>query len=350
MGFFHLITASKFRFYCRYYIVFYLLNCFLPLSIIFFCTILIYMNPLFQWLRNYFGLSSRETKALLLLFPLMVTLLLIQYIPGYLRKVDSRDLESDRQLLDSLSQTVQLQSQVEKGLKEGPATVPLHYYKTFDPNRATASELIEMGMSKSLATRWENYLSKGGKFRQVEDVKKLYGMSEAQFQALAPYMVISTPRNPESSRATSKPDYSSEKKEKRVVALFDLNLADTIQLKSVYGIGPVLAGRIIDRRGKLGGFIQWEQLEEIYGLSVDVIERLQAKSYISEDFSPQKIYLNRANKEELAAHPYVSFRMAQAIITYRQQHGAYRSVDDLYKIHSLDTLALKKLKPYLQWE
>lgn len=46
----------------------------------------------------------------------------------------------------------------------------------------------------------------------------------------------------------------------------DLNLATAQDLQELPGIGPVLAGRIIDRREELGGFASVAQLQEVTGI------------------------------------------------------------------------------------
>jgi competence ComEA-like helix-hairpin-helix protein len=60
-----------------------------------------------------------------------------------------------------------------------------------------------------------------------------------------------------------------------------------------------------------------------------------------------QIDINTATKEELRSHPYIRWQLAQEIIEYRQQHGAFRSVDELLVLAQMNPEKFEKLKPYL---
>lgn len=49
-------------------------------------------------------------------------------------------------------------------------------------------------------------------------------------------------------------------------ALVDLNVASTVELDTLPGVGPVLAGRIVAHREAIGGFASIEQLLEVAGI------------------------------------------------------------------------------------
>lgn len=128
---------------------------------------------------------------------------------------------------------------------------------------------------------------------------------------------------------------------------FDLNLADTAQLKTIYGIGPVIARRIAAYRQYLGGFIMFDQLYEVWGLDSTVIRRLSEKSVIAPGFTPNKLPINQSSEQDLARHPYIRTKLARAIVKYRLQHGNFVSVDDLAKIVAIDEKAFHRIKPYI---
>jgi competence protein ComEA len=308
------------------------------------------IHPIKRWVKNYFGLSARETRGLLVLFLLMAGLLSIQWIQPLLFFSQPPSMAVQQAHLDSLVAQFNLANERNAPEVSAPQ-MPLALYTAFDPNRVSRAELISMGVEKGLAQRWENYLAKGGRFKKAEDIQRLYGMTEAQFQALAPYLAIEPP--PASNRLRHErpargPNMAKE--ETRVRGIFDLNLADTLQLQQVNGIGPVLSKRIIERRNKLGGFVHWQQLTEVYGLKEDVIEKLKDRAIIAPEFLPHQIAINTSDKEQLAAHPYITFATAQALITYRQQHGPYTDSRDLYKIHRLDSATILRILPYLSFQ
>src|SRR5690349_15856737 len=142
----------------------------------------------------------------------------------------------------------------------------------------------------------------------------MYGMDTTFYHQLYPY--ISLPDKPaQKLLAESKPAMPFDKARKEIVK-FDINVADTAQLKKIYGIGEKRALRIVAYRDKLGGFVNMDQLAEVYTLDSVVIEKLSQASFVGDKFIPQKIHINTANDRELAAHPYLVKSVAKAIVAY----------------------------------
>ena len=59
------------------------------------------------------------------------------------------------------------------------------------------------------------------------------------------------------------------------------------------------------------------------------------------------ISINAADVNTLQQHPYIRWPLANAIVQYRQQHGAYGSVDQLLQINIVTPEILEKIRPYL---
>ena len=128
---------------------------------------------------------------------------------------------------------------------------------------------------------------------------------------------------------------------------FDLNNADTSQLKKIYGIGDKLSMRILKYRDVLGGFVDMDQLKEVYGLDSLVIDRLIENSTIQNEFQPKKININTASEKQLSTHPYLS-KVAKAIVSYRFQHGDFKAVEDIRNVSSLNEKTVQRIIPYLK--
>ncbi len=128
---------------------------------------------------------------------------------------------------------------------------------------------------------------------------------------------------------------------------FDINTADEAQLRTIKGIGEVLAARIVKFRNKLGGFVRPGQYEEVYGLSPEVVQRLKEHTYISLHFRPQQLNINTADIKMLAAHPYLTYPQARAIVRYREQHGPFANLSPLNALVLMDEATLEKVKAYL---
>lgn len=212
----------------------------------------------------------------------------------------------------------------------------------FDPNQVPKEDLEKLGFSPNMANRVINYRSKGGRFMTKSDLLKIYGMDSSFYNRLYPFI-----RLPEEIAASPTKPVFPRKENVAFTSAIDINKADTTVLESVYGIGPKLARRIITFRDALGGFVDIEQLKQVYGLDSAVVKRLQEKFYIEPAFSPRQININTASEKELAAHPYIKMKKARAIVTYRYQHGTFGGVEDLGKIHALD-VDLDRLRPYVK--
>jgi DNA uptake protein ComE-like DNA-binding protein len=296
------------------------------------------MNAIRKWIRNVFGFSGREVNGFIILLPLMVILIMAQ--PLYRLWLTNRtpDFTQERRVLDSIVAQWEQPDTLEH---QNSASRALFY---FDPNHASIQDLTALGFSEILSKRIANYRQKGGQFRVKSDLMKIYGLDSSLYLQL--YTYITLPAKYERSFKTN--DSLEIKRGREVIISFDINTADTSQLKSVFGIGPALASRIIRFRDGLGGFIKKDQLNEVYGLDSTVVNELFQRAFIKNDFVPQKINMNVADEKEFAAHPYIRRGMAKAIVAYRFQHGHFTDVGDLRKLGLYKETEIEKLLPYLK--
>lgn len=136
---------------------------------------------------------------------------------------------------------------------------------------------------------------------------------------------------------------------KKKIEPFEINIADTSAFIALPGIGSKLAARIILFREKLGGFYNVEQIREVYGLRDSVFQKILP--FLKCDPSiVRKININTAEKESLKVHPYIRWNIANALLSYREQHGQFNSPDDLAKLENVDVEALEKMMPYISFK
>ena len=123
-----------------------------------------------------------------------------------------------------------------------------------------------------------------------------------------------------------------------------LNTADTTQLKTVPGIGPYFARKMVEYGERLGGYVSVDQLDEIEDFPLD------AKHFLVIDCpSPQKLDINRLSLNELKRHPYINFYQAKAITDYRRLHGPIQSLNDLRLSKDFPQAAINRLMPYVAY-
>jgi len=280
-------------------------------------------------------LSIKELNGMLIMLPLILLIIFSQ--PLYRAIFDKQlTLESSAKL-DSLLATIKvIESPVPADyLSAVDARVPFY----FDPNTATYNELLDLGFNRLNANRIIAYRNKGGTYKYKEDLLRIHEIDSLLTQNLWNYILL--PGKPEIITITKTAEIKSP-------IFLDINTADTISLKKIYGIGSVLSSRIITYRDKLGGFVSIEQLQEVYGLKPEVIESLKDRFIVSDDFTPFKFNINKLDEYQLAQHPYLDRKTARAIIAFRSQHGAFTSVEELSKIYLINDSLLKKILPYIE--
>lgn len=223
-------------------------------------------------------------------------------------------------------------------------------FSNFDPNVVSLQILLNMGLPPRSAHIWVNYLSKGGRFKKTEDVLKIYGLPPKWYQMALPHMHIaaSSIEQTERSLESQFPQKEWNKSTAKSCTPIDINTADTVAWQSLRGIGKVLAKRIVKFRDKLGGFYSVEQVKETYGLVDSVYQKIQPCLQLSNP-TLKPLNINQASFNELANHPYLGFKAAKAILTWKDQHEPFTKMEDLEAILALDRQLLFKIKPYLQF-
>jgi competence protein ComEA len=212
----------------------------------------------------------------------------------------------------------------------------------FDPNTLSAEGWKKLGLRERSIQTIRKYVERGGKFRQPSDLKKIYGLREEEANRLMPYVRIQP-------HETKKPEYEVKeypKYKKPAPRIVDINTADTAALIALPGIGAKLAQRIINFRDKLGGFHSVEQVRETYGLPDSTFQSIRSLLQCS-PVGIARIDINAADMNTLAKHPYIGRNLANAIVRFREQHGPYKSLEDLQKIVLVTPEIFKKIVQYL---
>lgn len=123
-----------------------------------------------------------------------------------------------------------------------------------------------------------------------------------------------------------------------------LNTADTTVLKTIPGIGPYFARKIVQYGVRLGGYVNIDQLDEIDDFP------LESKQYlVIQDAQPRKLNINQLSLNELKRHPYINYYQARAIEDYRRLHGPIKSINDLRLSKDFPPEAIERLKPYVAY-
>lgn len=219
----------------------------------------------------------------------------------------------------------------------------------FDPNTISTSDWKRLGVRDKTIKTIENYLSKGGHFYKPDDLQKIYGFRANDYDRLKSYVKIESkaPRfNEQYVSSKSKDEKQPAKTYAARYSAIDVNTADTSAFISLPGIGSKLASRIVSFRDKLGGFYSVDQVGETYGLPDSTFQKI--KQYLQlPNPTLKKININTATIEELKAHPYIKYGIANPIIAYRNEHGAFSKIEDVKKVMAVTDEVYNKIVFYL---
>lgn len=221
--------------------------------------------------------------------------------------------------------------------------------QAFDPNVADSSTLVHLGFKPWQAKNMLKYRAAGGRYRKPEDLKRLYGMTDSMYLALAPYITIAQVENDSVLADTlgldSLPVWTSEKKD----TLINLRTADTTELKMIRGIGSYRARQIVGYRERLGGFVRVEQVKEILGMESTEVDSILAHLWI-DSVLVEQMNVNTIGVQRLSRHPYLRFEQAKAIYELRRRKIRLDSIQQLQAIDCITAETLDKIAPYLNFD
>lgn len=129
-------------------------------------------------------------------------------------------------------------------------------------------------------------------------------------------------------------------------ALLELNAADSAALEGLPFIGPTLAGRVIRFRDALGGFVEVEQLKEVYGLDSLAYEVVSKRVRV-DAHAVVMLCADTAAWSALRRHPYIGVTGARAIERYRASHRL-NALDELAAHPPIGDSLVRKWRPYLR--
>lgn len=294
-------------------------------------------------IREFFYLQKSDRRVVLTLLAVMVVALGIIFLTG-----GERDGETASG--DSLALRQNSKKQSNTYYYVAPKKVERF---AFDPNTADSTQLLRLGLQPWQVRNIYKYRAAGGIYREPKDFAKLYGLTVKQYRELEPYIHISSDYLPASTlverkqasqsvvRDSSQHHYPVKIRETEQVVL---NTADTTTLKTIPGIGPYFARKIVQYGQRLGGYVSIDQLDEIEGFPQE------AKHYlVINQPQTQKLNVNRMTLDELKRHPYINFFQAKAITDYRRLHGPLHSLNELRLSKDFPPEAIKRLLPYVAY-
>ena len=278
----------------------------------------------FETIKSFFKFSREQRTGVFLLFTIIIALQLVYFFADF----SSFSKESPEK-----ENWLSLQSQIDSLKQEKLDYVPKIY--PFNPNFITDYKGYKLGMSvaeidRILAFRKENkYVNSAKDFQIVTKV------SDSLLNAISPYFKFPDWVNNKKEFAAYKKQDNTAFAKKEKIAIIDINQATQEDLIKIYGIGEAISIRILKFKESLGGFVSMEQMNDIWGLSPEVIENLNTHFKVSVLPKLKKIDINNASIKELSEFPYFKYPISKNIVTFRSMNGDFKNSDDLTKIKGM---------------
>ena len=301
--------------------------------------------------KDFFYFSLSERRAIYVLLVLMAVLVVaIVWTPSLEVQSVNVVAEADSLVL-SRKYNEERKSFTKKERIQEEVSIIL---TPFDPNLADSIEFLRLGLPSYVIKNVIKYRQKGGRFSTPESFARIYGLTEAKFKELQPYIYISEefikkPNRKKSAQERPKREEKVDSLQKPFKypegTLVDVNTADTTELKKIPGIGGGIARRIVAYRNRLGGFYTLEQLNEVEFVTADLL-----KWFKLESDSVRKLSINRDGLDKLRAHPYINFYQAKVIVEYRRKKGEIKSLSQLALYEEFTEKDLKRLSAYISFD
>ena len=207
--------------------------------------------------------------------------------------------------------------------------------KRFDPNNYLEDDWAALGLSLKQVAVVMSFTKRG--LYSNEDLQKIFVISPALYELIKDSTFYPTKEN--------KPYEVKLDKQIALKSLL-LNTAVSTDLEQIKGIGPFYAKMILKYRDALGGFVDKNQLLEVYKMTPEVVAIIENNCIIDPSFC-RKININTVTALELQAHPYLDWSQANSIVKMREQKKFYRNVNEILESHLIDENTFLKLLPYL---
>ncbi|HOX78250.1 MAG TPA: helix-hairpin-helix domain-containing protein [Bacteroidales bacterium] len=311
-------------------------------------------------IKDYFSFSAKEQRGLIALLGIILLALSAGiYLPVIIPQKQF-DIEPFRSEVEAfLAKAVIEDSSAISNQNQALKFTPVSDHQDlegfqqspypFNPNELDESQWKNMGLRDRIVNNIMNYRKKGGRFRDKEGFRKIYGLTDKEFGILESYLVFDPPVKSEYPKDTaSKPaGFQDQFTKKEFLPIrVEINSADSSALLNLKGIGPSFAGRIVKYRSRLGGFYKPEQLMEIRGLDSVRFNQFRDQIELNSGLI-SKIDINNVTFKELLKHPYFEYYLVKAIFEKKDQIKSFDSVEQIKYLPVMYEELFEKISPYI---
>lgn len=240
-----------------------------------------------------------------------------------------------------------MQSKIDSLKASNPKYIAKVY--PFNPNFITDYKGYKLGLSVAEIDRLLDFRKENKYVNSPKEFQAVTQISDSLLNAIAPYFKFPDwVKNKTNKQGYVKYENKAFAKNEKIV-LKDINLATQEDLIKIYGIGEVISLRILKLKETLGGFVSMEQMNDVWGLSPEVIVSLNSHFRVYALPNINKIDINNASLKEISQFSYFKYALAKEIVTYRSMNGDIKNIEDLTKIKGFPVEKAKIIALYLDF-
>ena len=216
----------------------------------------------------------------------------------------------------------------------------------FNPNFITDFKGYKLGMKVTEIDRLLAYRKTNKYVNSAQEFQNVTKISDSLLAIISPFFKFPDwVKNKKQEASFGKSNFETNKK----VVQLDINQASKEDLIKIYGIGEGISNRILKQKEIFGAFVSMDQMQDIWGLSPEVIAELNKHFKVSGSASTNKIDINTISTKELTKFPYFKYALAKEIVTYRSMNNGIKSIEDLTKIKGFPVDKIKIIALYLKF-
>lgn len=288
-----------------------------------------------QFIQDYFTFSRNERKGITILLVIIFLLAVANKVIFYFETPAKIDVD----LLDTARSEMFLFNDSINDL------VAENKFFRFNPNTIDRDALDSLSIPEGIKRNMLKFREKGGKFYSETDFRKIYGVTDAIFNQLAPFLVFE-----------NKIVQTTPIKNQPELFLFDPNTAsdnDFIRL----GLKKKQIQIIRNYQRKGGTFRNTADFLKIYGISETQKELLADYIVIGEkenvkiekvaEVTKREIEINAADSIELMNLPGIGDKLSKRIVKYRDLLGGFHTLDQLKEVYGLNEEVIRRIDEFI---
>lgn len=287
------------------------------------------MNKLSQ---SFFYFTKAEQRGIFVILSISMALLII---PGFLRSINHNPIILHEGIAPKETSFIKaINEKTSKGHLTNSTKDAGNLLHKLDINSVSKAELMQLGISKRSCNTIIKYREKGGVFKNIQSLRKVYNITEKEFSTLSKVLAF---------------DSDSNTLKQKSIQYFDPNTVTKEELLSM-GIRLRLVQTMINFRSKGFKFRDKGDITKIYGITEDEIKSIlpkikfennsllpeAAKSISSNKPIKQLVEINTAGLADLDELRGIGASWANKIMKFRDALGGFYSVEQIRETRGMD--------------